>query len=345
MIPKNRKPTHPGEILLEEFLKPMGLSQLELARRMGYVAQRDGQGARLTVFDAVLMGRRPHIGWAAGAKDLEVVEEVIGELNLGHLALRHLDELSGGELQKVMIARALAQEPGILLLDEPTAHLDAAARAEWLVLLRRLKAEGKTLVFCTHQFPEVRALADRVIAPALAVVGHDWENGKIDIWQEHRGTQLCAGALFELRKDLELRAEKNRPVAVGAAPAGDPYLLPTLLAQYVLLDAGWEAVNLGPNTPLGSLEQAVRQLRPRLLWLSVSYLEDEASFLHAYQALYRVAEGEGIAVAVGGRALAPALRSDMPYTTYGDRLEHLAAFARTLHPRPKRPKWGRPRRM
>ena len=228
----------------------------------------------------------------------------------------------------------------------PPADLGTAALELAKALLHGQGAEVRGIIGGLYAAGvSVEALADRVIAPALAVVGHDWENGKIDIWQEHRGTQLCAGALFELRKDLELRAEKNRPVAVGAAPAGDPYLLPTLLAQYVLLDAGWEAVNLGPNTPLGSLEQAVRQLRPRLLWLSVSYLEDEASFLHAYQALYRVAEGEGIAVAVGGRALAPALRSDMPYTTYGDRLEHLAAFARTLHPRPKRPKWGRPRRM
>ena len=88
------------------------LGRMEIARRMGYVAQRDGAGAGLAVFDAVLMGRRPHIGWAAGAGDLKVTEEVIAALNLEHLALRRLDELSGGELQKVLIARALAQEIG-----------------------------------------------------------------------------------------------------------------------------------------------------------------------------------------------------------------------------------------
>jgi iron complex transport system ATP-binding protein len=117
------------------------LSRMDLARRMGYVAQRDGEGGRLTVFDAVLMGRRPHIGWAAGARDLKVVEEVIGELNLGHLALRHLDELSGGELQKVMIARALAQEPGIMLLDEPTSNLDLRNQLEVMEILRRAVEE------------------------------------------------------------------------------------------------------------------------------------------------------------------------------------------------------------
>ncbi len=117
------------------------LGRMEMARRMGYVAQRDGAGARLTVFDAVLMGRRPHIGWGAGTGDLKVVEEVISALNLGDLALRHLDELSGGELQKVMIARALAQEPGFLLLDEPTSNLDLGNQLEVMETLRRAVAE------------------------------------------------------------------------------------------------------------------------------------------------------------------------------------------------------------
>jgi excisionase family DNA binding protein len=188
----------------------------------------------------------------------------------------------------------------------------------------------------------VETLADHLIAPALAKVGHDWETARIDVWQEHRGTQFCAAALYDLKNELEARAERNRPVAVGAAPEGDPYLLPTLLAQGVLLDAGWDAVNLGPNTPLASLTKSLKELRPRLLWLSVSYLETNAAFIDAYKDLYRAAERQGVAVAVGGQALRGAIRSAIPYTTHGDGLSHLAAFARTLHPRPKRPRRGRP---
>jgi len=131
-------------------------------------------------------------------------------------------------------------------------------------------------------------------------------------------------------------------VAVGGAPQGDPYLLATLLAQLVLLDAGWEAINLGPNTPLSSLARAVSTLRPRLLWLSVSYLEDSAAFLVEYRNFYSIVERQRVAIAVGGRALAEAIRSAIPYTTYGDGLSHLAAFARTLHPRRKLPRRGRP---
>jgi excisionase family DNA binding protein len=188
----------------------------------------------------------------------------------------------------------------------------------------------------------IETLADRVVAPAMAGVGHQWESARIDVWHEHRGTLLCAAALNDLRRDLEPRAERNRPVAVGAAPEGDPYALPTLLAQLVLLDGGWEAVDLGPNTPLASLARAVRELRPRVVWLSVSYLRSEGEFLAAYRDFYRAAEQQGVAVAVGGRALAGPVRSAMGYTTHGDGMTHLAAFARTLHPRPRRPRRGRP---
>lgn len=190
----------------------------------------------------------------------------------------------------------------------------------------------------------IETLADRVIAPAMAKVGHDWQTARIDVWREHRGTQLLAAVLYDLKGDLETRAERNRPVAVGGTPEGDPYVLATLLAQLALLDAGWEAVNLGPDTPLPSLAKALRELRPRLLWLSVSYLGDTEAFIGAYGDLYRAAQRQGVAVALGGRALSEPVRSAVPYTTHGDGLSHLVAFARTLHPRPKRPRRGRPPR-
>jgi excisionase family DNA binding protein len=190
----------------------------------------------------------------------------------------------------------------------------------------------------------IETLADRVIAPVMASVGHEWETAGIDVWQEHRGTQLCAAALYDLKDELDSRAERNRPVAVGGTPEGDPYLLPTVLAQLVLLDAGWEAVQLGQNTPLASLTKALKGLSPRLVWLSVSHLVDRAGFISAYQDFYGTAERLGVAVAIGGRALAEDIRSAIPYTTYGDGMSHLAAFARTLHPRPKPPRRGRPAR-
>jgi excisionase family DNA binding protein len=197
---------------------------------------------------------------------------------------------------------------------------------------------------CYEAGLSLETLADDVIAPVMSRIGHGWETSQIDVWHEHRGTQLCTAALFDLQSDLELRAEANRPLAIGGAPWGDFYVLPSLLAQLVLIDAGWEAINLGPNTPLESLTKAMRVLRPRLVWLSASHLVEANAFVADYKTFYREADLQGVAVVVGGRALSEQVRSEMPYSSFGDRLSHLGAFARTLHPRPKRPARGRPRK-
>jgi len=249
------------------------------------------------------------------------------------LALARQGNLPHGDLA------ALSPELAI----DPSVDLEAAVIRLGKALLQGQGTEVRAIIRRAYAAGvAVETLADQLIKPALAKVGHDWETARIDVWQEHRGTQLCAAALYDLKNELESRAERNRPVAVGAAPAGDPYLLPSLLAQCVLLDAGWEAVNLGPNTPLLSLTKSLKTLRPRLLWLSVSYLHQKTAFLESYRELYRVAERQGVAVAIGGQALTRAIRSAIPYTTHGDGLSHLVAFARTLHPRPKPPRRGRP---
>lgn len=187
----------------------------------------------------------------------------------------------------------------------------------------------------------IEDLGDQTIRPAMARIGQDWATGRIDVMEEHRASQLCAAALFELKAVLEQRAGKNRPRAVGGTPEKDYSVLPTLLAQMVLLDAGWDAVNLGPNTPFQSFTKAINVLRPKLLWLSVCHLDADDEFVKGYMQLYQQAEKAGVAVAIGGRALIESLRSRIPYTTYGDGLGHLAAFARTLHPRPNPPRRGR----
>jgi methanogenic corrinoid protein MtbC1 len=111
----------------------------------------------------------------------------------------------------------------------------------------------------------------------------------------------------------------------------------------VLIDAGWDAVNLGPNTPFSSLAKAIAEVRPRLVWLSVCHPPREDEFIQGYGELYKQAEKAGVPVAIGGRALEP-LRARIPYTTYGDGLTHLAAFARSLYRPPSPPRRGRPRK-
>ena len=112
----------------------------ERARKIALVAQHS-HAHGVTVYDALLLGRKPYIQAAPRDEDFAIVDRVIDELGLGPLALRYIDELSGGEHQKVVIGRALVQETDVLLLDEPTNNLDMANQVEVMHLVRQAAHE------------------------------------------------------------------------------------------------------------------------------------------------------------------------------------------------------------
>jgi iron complex transport system ATP-binding protein len=151
-----------GTVLLEgKALSRM--SQVRVARRIGYVPQRHGE-AQLTVFETVLIGRKPHMGWKTSSEDLAVVEKIIGLMGLAPLAMRNLGDLSGGELQKVVIARALAQSPKILLLDEPTSSLDLKNQLEVMGLIRRIaKTQELSAIVAIHDLNIALRYADSFV--------------------------------------------------------------------------------------------------------------------------------------------------------------------------------------
>lgn len=160
-INANLRPTA-GSVLVDG-LDVLRMDSMDIARRVGYVAQR-AEAARLTVFDAVLLGRRPHLRWRLGEQDLRLAGAAIERLSLVPLAMRYIDQLSGGELQKVAIARALVQEPRLLLLDEPTSSLDLKNQIDILKIIRQVTDQHEVAAVMTmHDLNKALRWADKFI--------------------------------------------------------------------------------------------------------------------------------------------------------------------------------------
>ena len=141
-------------------------SRKKLARTIAYVPQLVLEDLPFTVMEVVLMGRSPHLGLLGldREKDRDIAKQALLFTGVSHLAERRLDSISGGERQRVFIARAICQEPGLILLDEPTAALDLANQVRIMDLMEQLREEkGVTVVMVSHDINLAAMYGDHLL--------------------------------------------------------------------------------------------------------------------------------------------------------------------------------------
>jgi iron complex transport system ATP-binding protein len=147
----------------------------ELAKQVAYVPQVHKEAFAYRVFDVVLMGRMPHKSFFSryGKGDEKIAAEALEKLGIEHLAERPYTEISGGERQLTLIARAMAQGARVFVMDEPTNGLDYGNQLRLLERLKSLAADGYTFVFSTHHPDHAMAVADRVVMMRKGVIAYD----------------------------------------------------------------------------------------------------------------------------------------------------------------------------
>ncbi|MDD4363698.1 MAG: ABC transporter ATP-binding protein [Atribacterota bacterium] len=166
-----------GSILIDNF-KLSTLNQKEIAKKMAYVSQHTN-GNYTNVFDSVLLGRKPHIKWEVTKEDLEITSRILKIMELEEIALKNTNELSGGELQKVIIARALVQEPQVLLLDEPTNNLDLKNQMAVMEIIRNVsKSQNIASIVVMHDLNLTLRFSDKFI---MLKDGEIFSEGESDI--------------------------------------------------------------------------------------------------------------------------------------------------------------------
>ncbi len=189
------------------------LSRAAVARRLAYVPQAHAGAFAYTVLDLAVMGRTASLGTFAspGRADLAFARDALGAMGIAHLAERDATRISGGQLQLALIARALAQRAGVIVMDEPTASLDLGNRIRVLDVVRRLADDGLALLVSTHEPEQAFAVADRA---AVIEAGGRFEAGPVaSLLTAERLSRLYGVSLV-----VETAPSGRRVVGAAAAP-------------------------------------------------------------------------------------------------------------------------------
>ncbi len=171
---------------------------------------------------------------------------------------------------------------------------------------------------------------DDVLTPVMHRIGERWEHSGLEVYQERRACEIVSRVLAELRRALPPAAD-DAPYALGGTLSSDPYQLATAMVEISLREAGWRAESYGTSLPLATLTAAINDTRPRLCWLSVSYIANDADFLRDFGVFAEVAARQGTALVLGGRALTEGLRRQMRYTGYCDTFRQVVDLSAAIY--------------
>lgn len=172
---------------------------------------------------------------------------------------------------------------------------------------------------------------DQVLAPALRELGDQWEHGTVRVFEEHRAIGLVERALHELRRLLP-RPARRRASVVVATLSGDPYTVAITMAELTLGELGWTTNNLGPDTPVHTLVEAITALSPRVLCLGINWIAELHAFKLAYATVASHAREHRTAIVIGGPAVTPTLRAEIRFAACCASMRELADFCSSLEP-------------
>lgn len=190
----------------------------------------------------------------------------------------------------------------------------------------------------------IAEIGDRIVMPAMHSLGEDWDRGVLDICQEHHATHSVLTALMEVRQRIfaAVKPESDAPLAMGCAPEGDHYFIPTLLVEMVFMENRWKVKNYGPNTPIESLKLRVKEKKPRMVWVSGTFVRDSATLEKELMELNQVMGEWKADLLVGGQGIEPEMVSRLGLNWRGKSLGEMVGYMRSVLPTYQAPRPGRP---
>lgn len=232
--------------------------------------------------------------------------------------------------QRIPVERGLPLGfPDIDTLSEPERGTDDSEERLYGFLSRGEADKSRGYIYCLYMRGHgIAEICDGPVKNAMTRIGELWKTDPAGICVEHIATNICIQAFHAIR--VSLPVNEGAPAAVGGAPPGDPYQLPSLMADCVLASLGYRSYNLGPQTPFETFGIAIEKFRPKLVWISVGAGAGKNRLRKGIQRLAETAGAAGTRVIAGGGELGSlgALRIPNLYT--GSTMAELTAFASGL---------------